>query len=221
MKGLRTVAFLYMIFLLTTISGNTVVKPPTLASAKENSLKVEQNTGSQEESAEEADPSIVVPDYKPDQSPVKGTEALTPVTIEIPSIHLNAPIQNVGRTKDGSMGVPDEINTVGWYGPGYKPGETGNAVLAGHVDGNSKPGAFYFLKEMKKGDVVIVKGEDGEKLEFQVTGIESYTPEDSPLQRIFGYSSQTNLNLITCTGTFNRKSGHYEERLVVYTELVE
>lgn len=215
MKWIRIGALLYLIFLLTTISGNTVVKKPVLASENEDV------TEDKSVSSRNVEPSIVVPVYEPDTSPVGVNEIITPVRIEIPSIGVEATIQHVGRTDSGEMGVPDNIHEVGWYEPGYKPGESGNAVLAGHVDGNSKPGAFYFLKEVSEGDKVTVKGESGEELTFKVTGKESYDPKTAPLHRIFGYSSKPMLNLITCTGVFNHKTGHYEDRLVVYTELVE
>ena len=41
------------------------------------------------------------------------------------------------------------------------------------------------------------------------------------LATVFGYSYRSNLNLITCTGDFNREKGTHEERLVVYTELAK
>jgi sortase A len=40
-------------------------------------------------------------------------------------------------------------------------------------------------------------------------------------ESFFGPSEKRMLNLITCTGYFDREIHNYIERLVVYTELVE
>ncbi|MEV5029054.1 class F sortase [Paenibacillus sp. LPE1-1-1.1] len=46
-----------------------------------------------------------------------------------------------------------------------------------------------------------------------------YHREEAPLEDIFGFSYQSHLNLITCTGEFNDEAKTHEERLVIYTEL--
>jgi hypothetical protein len=38
---------------------------------------------------------------------------------------------------------------------------------------------------------------------------------------IFGPTSKTRLNLITCNGTYNRAQQNYDRRLVVYSEAVQ
>jgi sortase A len=51
-----------------------------------------------------------------------------------------------------------------------------------------------------------------------VTGLESYQRADAPLYRIFGPAPGRHLNLITCTGIFDRARQEYESNLVVYAE---
>ncbi|MFC0270439.1 class F sortase [Metabacillus herbersteinensis] len=144
---------------------------------------------------------------------------ITPTTIEIPSINVNAPIEDVGRIDNGQMGVPEDFNNVGWFEPGAKPGAPGNSVMAGHVDSKTGPAVFYKLDTLKEGDEVIISGKDGEKKTFVVVGSESYPRTDAPVEKIFDFSYGSKLNLITCTGDFNREARTHEERLVVYTEL--
>ncbi|KIL43730.1 class F sortase [Jeotgalibacillus campisalis] len=146
---------------------------------------------------------------------------LIPVNIAIPSLDIEADIIQVGMEEDGAMEVPENVNEVGWFEPGTKPGAIGNSVLAGHVDSYEGPAIFFELRNLTEGDEIIVTGEDGEPLTFTVKSMESYPSDGAPIQEIFGPTDGRNLNLITCTGPFDRESGQYPDRLVVYTELIE
>ncbi|MBH0156419.1 class F sortase [Fictibacillus sp. 5RED26] len=147
------------------------------------------------------------------------TEGIVPTTIEIPSLKINTEIEKVGRLDNGQMGVPKGMDTVGWFSDGVKPGSPGNAVMAGHVDSKSGPAVFYKLEDLEAGDEVIVKDQDGKTFTFVVTDKEKYNRKTAPVDKIFDYSYGSKLNLITCTGNFNRDEGTHEERLVIYTEL--
>lgn len=144
---------------------------------------------------------------------------ILPTFIEIPAIGVAATIENVGRIENGQMGVPSEMDVVGWFEPGPLPGERGNAVMAGHVDSKTGPAVFYKLDRLQKGDEIIIKSSDGQSKVFVVTGMETYDRKNAPVEDIFGFSYSSNLNLITCTGDFNRKDNTHEERLVVYSVL--
>jgi LPXTG-site transpeptidase (sortase) family protein len=146
-------------------------------------------------------------------------EGIVPKKIEIPAIQVNAPVIGVGLLKDGEMDVPSDGETTGWFNLGYKPGEPGNAAIAGHVSSKRGPAVFYNLKKLKLGDEVIITGAGSEKLTFVVLGVESYPRQQSPLNKIFGYTNRGALNLITCSGTYDRITTQNSERLVVYTQL--
>ncbi|AQQ55268.1 class F sortase [Planococcus lenghuensis] len=145
--------------------------------------------------------------------------ALYPTAIEIPGIAVSAEVKPVGVLANGQMGVPADTVSVGWFEPGIRPGNIGNAVIAGHVDSRSGPAVFFHLKELKPGDEITVSDGEGQKLVFVVREIESYKANDAPLDKIFGATDRRMLNLITCTGTFNGTTDDYSERLVVYSEL--
>jgi LPXTG-site transpeptidase (sortase) family protein len=144
-----------------------------------------------------------------------------PVYLEIPKLALTAPIKAKGLLKNGHMDVPDDRDTVAWYSPGTIPGQKGNAVLAGHVDDQKGPAVFFYLNRLTVGDFIHIQGKNGEKLTFVVTKKRAYDRHHAPISLIFGPSSAKHLNLITCTGSFNRKQGTHEQRLVVYTTLLE
>lgn len=151
------------------------------------------------------------------QESIKGME---PAEVEVPSIGVKANIEPTGILDNGEMGVPEDVDQVGWFKPGFKAGAKGHAVLAGHVDSLTGPAVFYELKNVKVGETVILKDADGRKMVFEVTNLTSYETDEAPIEEIFGSSDKRLINLITCTGDFNRDIGSHEERLVVTAELV-
>ncbi|WP_347860815.1 class F sortase [Salimicrobium sp. PL1-032A] len=146
-------------------------------------------------------------------------ESITPSTLSIPAIDVEAEVEKVGVDDQGRMGVPNGMETVAWFEPGTKPGAAGNSVIAGHVDDTVNPAVFYDLDKLEKGDEVTVTDADGKSLTFEVTGKEVFNRNNSPVKDIFGYSHRSALNLITCNGEFNENINGREDRLVVYTEL--
>lgn len=146
-------------------------------------------------------------------------KGIIPVRIEIPSINVKASIEQVGILENGQMGVPEDTNSVGWFEPGTKPGGRGSSVLAGHVDSKTGPAIFFNLKNLKQGDEIIVTDKNGAALTFVVKKQKSYQRNSAPINEIFQTSSGQNLNLITCSGVFDREEGTHEERLVVFAEL--
>jgi hypothetical protein len=46
-----------------------------------------------------------------------------------------------------------------------------------------------------------------------------YHYNNAPLADIFGATTTPSLNLVTCTGSFDRSSRNYDRRLVVYSKL--
>jgi LPXTG-site transpeptidase (sortase) family protein len=142
-----------------------------------------------------------------------------PAELVIPAIHVDAPVEHVGTTPDGAMDVPRQWNDVAWFDQGYKPGEPGSAVIAGHLDSTTDRAVFWDLHKLVPGDEVDVRAQDGSRLIFQVSEVTAYPYNAAPLQRIFGAAAQPMLNLVTCSGTWNRATSNYDHRLVVYTKL--
>lgn len=163
---------------------------------------------------------------KAHQSP----EATPPLNIAanahliITKIGVDAPVEPVQVQADGSLGVPtrNQWEGVGWYQKGPIPGQRGSAVIDGHLDRpGATPAVFWRLHEMSVGDIVTVEDASGHTLHFQVTKIESYPPNNAPTTQIFGNSSGTFLNLITCAGQWIPQQHQTSLRLVVYTTLVQ
>lgn len=146
-------------------------------------------------------------------------DGILPQRISIPSIKLDALVEPVGVLENGQMDVPKNFDRVGILSPWTKPGMMGNAVIAGHFDHYTGPAVFYHIRKLKPGDQIIVSGKQDKKLTFRVKKVESYPASAAPIELIFGDSQQAQLNLITCSGTFNRKTQEHAKRLVVFSEL--
>jgi Sortase domain len=141
-----------------------------------------------------------------------------PVRLQITSIGVDTTLMDLGLGSDGTMNVPPSAFPAGWYTGGPTPGEMGPAVIAGHVDMKG-PGVFYKLHSMKAGDQVMVTRADGSKPIFRVAHVEQYLKDNFPTKLVYGNLDHAGLRLITCGGTFNSRSGHYEDDLVVFADL--
>jgi sortase (surface protein transpeptidase) len=144
-----------------------------------------------------------------------------PTRLIIPALEVDATIEAVGQDDDGLMALPSSVATVAWYMRGPKPGETGNAVMAGHLDDvKGRPAIFWALDELEPGDEIVVRFGDKQEKRFEVMGLETYDADAAPLTRIFGVDFERDLNLITCNGAWDAQGNVYEERLVVYARLI-
>ncbi|MER7860470.1 sortase [Amycolatopsis japonica] len=96
-----------------------------------------------------------------------------PVRLEIPAIGVRTgEIVDLGLAGDGTLQVPHDAITTGWFTGGPAPGEIGPAVLAGHVDYKKVPGVFVRLKELKAGDEALVHREGGSTAVFTVYAVD-------------------------------------------------
>ena len=138
-----------------------------------------------------------------------------PRRLTIPSIGVDAGFEYVGLTADGAMGVPKDPSKAAWYSLGPRPGEPGNAVVAGHVDWGGKTVVFWRLRDLRAGDEVSVTAVDGKKYSFVVTSHRWYDAAAPAVDEVFGQTTDPELTLITCVGDFDRKTRQYLSRLVV------
>jgi hypothetical protein len=66
----------------------------------------------------------------------------------------------------------------------------------------------------------MVVGTQEKTLRFHVVQLQTYRPDEAPLEKIFGDASGTFLNLITCAGPWIPSQHQTARRLVVYTKMV-
>lgn len=148
-----------------------------------------------------------------------GTGA--PTRLSIPKLGLNAVIEQVGLAPDGAMAVPKDPLQAGWFAPGTVPGDIGSAVLAGHVDWwYGATGVFANLDKLKPGDVLSIENDLGQQFNFIVKDSKKFAPTANTAEIFSSTDAEAHLNLITCSGAWDKTAGQYSERLVVFTDLV-
>ncbi len=142
-----------------------------------------------------------------------------PERLAVPAVGIDAPIVNLGRLPDGTMQVPASFTVAGWYDEGPPPGEPGPAVILGHVDSTTGPAVFWRLRDLRPGDQVMVTSAHGRET-FEVTSIESAPKDAFPTAKVFGPVGDPELRLITCSGAFDRSTGHYVDNTIVFASLI-
>lgn len=139
--------------------------------------------------------------------------------LQIAAIGVSTALIGLGLKADGTMQVPQGGFPAGWYTGAPTPGELGPAIIAGHIDMNG-PGVFYNLHNLKPGDKVTVTRKDGSRPVFRVTRVAQFTKAQFPTTLVYGNIDRAGLRLITCGGSFNTQSGHYEDNIVAFADLI-
>ncbi|MFC6563901.1 class F sortase [Actinoplanes utahensis] len=142
-----------------------------------------------------------------------------PTRISIPALRISEPVTGLGQRADGTMQVPGDARSVGWYTKAPTPGALGPAILAGHVDYKGRPGTFAGLAGLQPSDTVNIDRADGGMAMFTVTKVERHPKNEFPTDAVYGPIDHAGLRLITCGGDFDRTAGHYEDNIVVYASL--
>jgi hypothetical protein len=148
--------------------------------------------------------------------------AAAPRRISIPAIGVSAPVVALGLHHDGTLQTPRRWAATGWYKPGPEPGERGPAVIVGHVDSKTGPAVFYRLRELAPGDLIRIRRADAEHslIRFRVQRVERWPKAEFPARRVYGPTRGAALRLVTCSGSFDRATGHYADNTIVYAARV-
>ncbi|MFI9640972.1 class F sortase [Micromonospora sp. NPDC051925] len=168
------------------------------------------------------DPDAEVP---ADASVPPGPDPLprsAPTTITIPKIGVDAEIMPLGTNQDGTVQVPplDQAQRAGWYEPGTSPGETGNAVIVGHVDSAELgPAVFFQLGSLLPGDLITVSRADGGTATFTVDEVRAYPKEEFPTELVYGPNDRPGLRVVTCGGQFDQGAGSYQDNVIVFATM--
>jgi sortase (surface protein transpeptidase) len=170
-----------------------------------------------------------VPTVSPEHRPVAaGASMPNSVVLSAPPARLRIPAVNVDATRfvdldlnaDGTLQVPADGHTVGWYTRSPAPGRPGPAVLAAHVDWNHQKGVFYDLHALRVGDRITVDRSDQSTGTFQVSRVAQYPKNSFPSAEVYGDVPGPELRLITCGGEIDRRARSYRDNIVVYARLV-
>ncbi|GAC1656587.1 MAG: hypothetical protein NVS9B1_12310 [Candidatus Dormibacteraceae bacterium] len=137
-----------------------------------------------------------------------------PVRLLIPAISVSTRVEMVGVGVDGAMQTPNNIYNVGWYSPGVRPGQAGDAVIDGHVGLPGQPLVFANLGRLRLGDAITVVRGDGRSSHF-IVARSRVVPAGSRPAGLFAADGAATLSLITCTGQYDGGNYSYADRLIV------
>jgi len=159
-------------------------------------------------------PIVVIPDVS------KTIPSVVFTRFRIPKIEVDTTIEYVGITEAGAMDVPKGPDEVGWYSLGTRPGDVGSAVMAGHRGWREgKTAVFDDLDKLRIGDKVEIEDDTGKIISFIVTKTRTYD-KDAIVPEVFNSSEGKHLNLISCVGDWDKKTGSSTKRLVVFTDMI-
>ncbi len=168
---------------------------------------------------------------KPDESDIHPNAVSSykvapdlPRKITIKKIDVAARVKPLGVSRDNQLLAPSSIYDAGWYNASAKPGIDAGAVLIdGHVHGPTKPGIFVNLKKLVSGDIIEVERGDGKVVKYRVekTAQESADSLNMATLMKSAKPGKQGLNLVTCGGKYDTKTGHYESRDEVFAVQVD
>ena len=153
-----------------------------------------------------------------------GLNRSAPTSIEIPRIGVNATIMSLGTNPDGTVQVPplEQADKAGWYEPGASPGETGNAVIVGHVDSAKLgPAVFFDLGSLVPGDTITVPANGRAAGDLPVDSVRSYPKTAFPTDLVYGPNDRPGLRVVTCGGQFDETVRSYLDNVVVFATLTQ
>jgi hypothetical protein len=138
-----------------------------------------------------------------------------PTWLRIAKIGVDSALVPLHLDSGGSLEVPKDYRTPGWYAEGTAPGDIGPAVIAGHVDSVAAPAVFYRLGDLRPDDAVQVQ-RDGRWVKFRVVSTGRYPKGHFPTAEVYGPTPDAQLRLITCGGSFDRARNSYRDNVVVF-----
>ena len=147
-----------------------------------------------------------------------------PKYISIPAIETEkVRVFQLGLAKNYTIAAPTNIHDAGWYEESSRPGKSGAMFIYGHVSSLESKGIFYDLYKLKPGDVIRVTRGDDTVFSYVVVSTKKYAAQEVPMDTVLApvRAGQQGLNLMTCAGHIDAKTGEFSERLVVYASLTK
>lgn len=147
---------------------------------------------------------------KPEALPTPG-----PSRLVVPSLGIDAPIDDVALDPSGGLVVPGDPARVGrWTGAAASTARKGTTLLAGHVDSDGRLGALHGLSRAAPAARIVTTDAAGRPTTWQVVALETRHKDDVPA---FPATGPRRLVVVTCGGRVLRTSAGftYEDNVVV------
>ncbi len=144
-----------------------------------------------------------------------------PKKIRIPDINVDTFVQRAGVDQHNRVAVPDNVHLASWFTDSQQPGQKGLSIISAHVTGRTTDGVFKQLGKLQEGNTFEVELGNGEIKRYKVIG-KVQVKESEAANHLFSQNPKVNsqINLITCGGNFDKASNQYEERVIVSGALI-
>lgn len=163
-----------------------------------------------------------------DQAPsVKSTSI--PMVIRIPTLGVSQSFMSPGPGKNTCCGLNPDLTVevpdvkhpelVGWYRASAVPGNTGPAVILGHINGGGKSGVFAQLSTLEPGAKVYIDRSDGQTATFTISKVDIPAKKNFPTQEVYGNTPDSEIRLISCGGRLDRVHHDYLDQVIAYGRL--
>ncbi|GAA4520079.1 hypothetical protein GCM10023160_04830 [Brachybacterium paraconglomeratum] len=172
--------------------------------------------------AEPADPSQQPATAARETPTVPALPASVPTGLRIDSISVDEQVFPIGLGEDGKLLAPrgEQADLAAWFDGSPTPGQSGPAVIEGHVTWGGEPSVFFELGALQPGDRIDVDREDGTVATFEVYDAARYPKDQFPTVAVYGRTVGPELRLITCSGDLNA-DGHHRDNTVISARLIE
>ncbi len=154
-------------------------------------------------------------------APDAALPASIPVSVEVPSIGVSSTLLQLGKQANGEVETPpgEPGSPAGWYKNSPTPGQSGSAVILGHVNAINNPvGVFYRLHQLTPGQAITVTRTDHTAAVFTVDKVDTYHKASFPTVDVYKNADRPEIRLITCGG-YDPATGQYLDNTVVYAHL--
>jgi sortase (surface protein transpeptidase) len=129
---------------------------------------------------------------------------------------MDTALERLGRAPDGTVEVPRRWSRAGWYAEGARPGQSGSAVVLGHLDSPTGPAVFARLSTLRRGDQVVVARADRTAATFVVEEVRHHDRDRFPTVDVYFPTARPTLRLVTCGGRYVKSAGGYQQNVIVF-----
>lgn len=145
-----------------------------------------------------------------------AAQVRVPVRLAIPSLGVDARLHGEHVESDGGLSIPEDPQVIGTWSTGDDP-RWGTLVLAGHVNYRGELGALHELADVKRGAVIELVGDSGERGRWRVVDVDVRHKEDLPT---FPVDGARRLAIVTCGGPVVRtpKGRGYRDNVIAWAE---
>lgn len=172
--------------------------------------------------AETAEPTQQPATAAPNTPAAAALPASAPIGLRIDSIGVDERVFPISLGEDGKLLAPrgEQADLAAWFDGSPTPGESGPAVIEGHVTWGGERSVFFELGGLHPGDRIEVDREDGTVATFEVYDAARYPKDEFPTVAVYGKTDGPELRLITCSGDLD-VDGHHLDNTVISARLIE